>query len=212
MVDIKLIKCNENRIITNEQRDSMLINAEAKYGEFLDALGFDWRNDPNMKDTPHRVAKMYINELLSGCYNESPKITVFDNTNEYYGMIFEGNINVTSLCSHHMQPINGYAYLAYIPKEPGGKIIGLSKLNRIVDWFSRRPQIQENLTKQIADYLEFIIGDNNGIAVMIRAEHGCIKNRGVNQNSIMQTTVLRGTFLTSETARNEFYQYINNLK
>lgn len=212
MQDIRLTKCNENRVLTDKQRESMLIDAEVKYGEFLDALGFDWRNDPNMKDTPHRVAKMYVNELLIGCYNDAPKVTVFNNTNEYYGMIFEGNIKVTSLCSHHMQPINGYAYLAYIPKEPHGKILGLSKLNRIVDWFSRRPQIQENLTKQIADYLEQTLGDNQGIAVVIKAEHGCIKNRGVNQNSVMQTCVLRGAFLENESARNEFYQYINNMK
>jgi len=185
--------------------------AAEKYGEFLTLLGFDWESDPNMKDTPKRVAKMYINELYRGCYDDSPKITAFDNTENYTGIVFEGNITVQSVCSHHIIPFIGNAHVAYIPTK---KIIGLSKLNRIVEYYCRRPQVQENLTQQIHNHISEICEGNGGVAVMIEAKHLCVSMRGVSHSDgIMKTAKLSGAFLKqNELARTEFYNFIAGLK
>lgn len=209
---IPLIKSGENIFhdeVDIEERKKIV---EKKFGEFLTALGYDWENDTNMKETPKRVAKMYIQEVTKGVYFKEPKITAFENINKYIGVIFDGNIDVKSLCSHHFQPFIGKCHFAYIPLK-GSKIVGLSKLNRIVDHFARRPQLQENLTIQIHNYLNKIIGKNKGVAVMIEAQHMCVYLRGVEQNSTMITTELSGAFLEKgNLAREEFYHFINNLK
>ena len=208
----KILKfSNSNISFTEEEQEQLIKDATIKYGEFLDALHFSWRDDPNASNTPYRVAKMWVKEIAKGCYNTPPKITVFDNVDNYTGIVFQGDIDITSLCAHHHQTITGKAYVAYIPSETG-KIVGLSKLNRVVDYFARRPQVQENLTNQIASYLDNILLDNLGIAVMIKGKHGCVKNRGIQQDSTMVTTKLLGAFLTEEKARSEFYKCIDNIK
>jgi len=135
--------------------------AAKKFGEFLDALGCDWKNDPNSKETPTRVAKAYVNDLWAGRYNALPKITTFPNL-EYDGMIFQGNIPLISMCSHHHQTIMGRVHVAYIPKI-NQEIIGLSKINRIVEHYGRRGAIQENLTVRIHDSINSIIKSNKTI-------------------------------------------------
>lgn len=190
-------------------KESIIKEAELKYGEFLTALQFDWRNDPNMKDTPKRVSKMYVNELYAGIYDPAPKITAFDNVDKYDGIVFSGGIDVKSSCSHHVLSFIGKAYVAYIP---GKKIIGLSKLNRIVDWFARRPQVQENLNVQILDYVNEVCEGNGGVAVMIECNHLCTCIRGTMQNSTMITSKLSGAFKDNPAAREEFYDFISFTK
>lgn len=185
--------------------------AEA-YKAFMLALGFDFEADPHSEETPMRVAKAWVNDLARGCYQKPPHIKTFDNTEKYDGCVFQGNIDVKSMCSHHHLPFIGKAHVAYIP-HPEGKMIGLSKLNRVVEWFARRPQVQESLTMQIFQYLNEKIEKNQGIAVLIEASHLCACVRGVNHNSTMQTAKLSGFFFTNEIGtRDEFYQYIANCK
>lgn len=181
--------------------------AREKFDEFLIALGYDINNDPNMKETSKRFVKMLTREIARGTYEAPPKITVFENQYLYSGIVFEGGIDVKSLCSHHLAFIKGKAYVAYIP---GNKVIGLSKLNRIVDWFARRPQLQEQLTVQIHDYISRIL-DCKDVAVLIEAEHMCVSMRGVeNSNSYTTTSKLSGVFLDqSNLSRHEFYNMIN---
>ena len=206
------MKAGENKVLTESQRKQMLENAEFAFGNFLRALGYDWEDDPNMKKTPYRVAKMYVNEVTSGASWEPPKITVFPNESQYDGIVFQGNIPVHSLCAHHFASIVGVCHVAYIPKKDGN-IIGLSKLNRIVDFLSKRPQTQEFLTKQIHDYINDIIPDNQGVIVFIKADHMCVKLRGIEQDSTMQTSYCSGYFKTNEIgSRKEFFDMIVNLK
>jgi len=213
-----LIKSNHNIVLSEDEKQNMIKEATLKYGEFLTALRFDWQNDIQMKETPRRVAKMYANELFNGCYTEEPNITTFNNTDDstdeilsYDGMVFEGNITVNSTCAHHAVAFLGVAHVAYIPTL-GSKVIGLSKLNRIVDFFARRPQIQENLTLQIFNYLNKILPDNQGIAVVIKAQHLCVKIRGIKHDSTMITNKLSGAFMDIHgAARQEFYNNISFL-
>jgi GTP cyclohydrolase I len=207
-----MIKSGQNQISSELSIELKEEQVEIAYGELLTALGYDWQNDPNMKDTPKRVAKMYIHEITSGSYFEEPKVTTFENDGLYSGLIFEGNITVRSLCSHHMMPFFGKAHIAYIPKK-NTKIIGLSKFNRIVDWFAKRPQLQEQLTTQIHDYFVDKLQGCLGVAVMVEADHMCVRMRGVKDDSTMMTTKLSGVFLKNkDRSRDEFYQYINRLK
>jgi GTP cyclohydrolase IA len=190
-------------------REERLQKAQKAYGEFLTAMGFDWENDPNMRETPMRVAKAHYDDLWQGIYYEAPKITAFDNVDQYDGMVFQGNIDLKSICSHHSLPFIGKAHVAYLP---GTKVIGLSKLNRIVEWFARRPQVQENLTMQIHSYINEICENNKGVAVVIEASHMCACVRGVKHNSTMMTSKLSGEFLESHEVREEFYNFIKFLK
>lgn len=207
-----MIKAGENHLLSEDEKEEMMIKAEKAYGEFLTALGYDWQNDPSMKKTPYRVAKVFVKELGGGAYEERPKITVFPNENGYDGIVFQGGIEVHSFCAHHILPFFGEAFVAYIP-EQNGKIVGLSKLNRIVKFLSRRPQTQEYLTKQIHDYLEDTLGDNQGIIVVIKATHTCVRLRGVEDNSEMQTCYCSKYFKTNEIgSRDEFYRMIENYK
>ena len=196
---------NDNLNLSSVQKDDMIEKAAAAYAEFLDALKIDWKNDPNSMDTPKRVAKSFVNDLIEGCYNPPPNITAFDNLNKYDGIVFEGNIDVKSICSHHHLSFIGKAHVAYIP---GEKVIGLSKLNRIVEWFARRPQVQENLTMQIHDYINEVCEGNSGVAVLIEANHLCACVRGVKHDSIMKTAKLSGAFKNNTAARNEFYKFV----
>jgi GTP cyclohydrolase I len=198
-------------ILNENEKQEMLNDAAEAYGEFLTALGFDYKNDPHMTDTPMRVAKSFVNDLYKGIYQGPPKITAFSNTDRYDGMVFQGNIDVKSTCSHHALPFVGKAYVAYLPA-PNGKVIGLSKLNRVVDYFCRMPQVQENLTMQISDYLDKTCEFNLGVAVMIKAGHQCACLRGIQHDSTMITSKLTGAFKDDAKVREEFYNFVKNLK
>jgi GTP cyclohydrolase I len=200
------IESNGNMVLSEKEKEEKIILLEKKFKEIFDIMGFDIENDIQMKDTPKRVAKMYMNELFEGTYSPPPKITVFDNTKQYSEMVTLSGIEIKSLCSHHLLPFVGKATISYIPDK---KVIGLSKLARIAEWFARRPQIQEELTQQIADYIQNIL-EPLGVAVYIEANHTCMSIRGVNGplDSLMKTTALRGVFLDEPETRNEFMNMI----
>lgn len=206
-----LKEANSNITLTADEREKMIRDAAKAYADYLDALKIDWRHDPNSVDTPMRVAKSFVNDLATGCYTEAPKITTFDNTSKYSGIVFQGNIDLKSFCSHHHLPFVGHAHVAYIPSETG-KVIGLSKLNRSVEWFARRPQVQENLTMQIHNFLNAKCKGNNGVAVVIEANHMCACVRGVKHDSTMMTSHLTGAFKENPATREEFYRFIDNVK
>lgn len=195
---------------SEEEKKQMIENASLHYGNYMTALGIDWKNDPNSSDTPMRVAKAFVNDLAQGCYMDAPKITAFDNLDGYDGIVFQGNIDVKSFCSHHHLPFVGHAHVAYIPSTDG-KVIGLSKLNRIVEYFARRPQVQENLTMQIHDYINSVCEGNNGVAVMVEANHMCACVRGVRHDSTMMTSKMSGAFKEDGNARSEFYKFVEKL-
>jgi len=208
----KLKYANGNKPLTEEEKQEMILEASKHYGKYMDALKIDWRNDPNSSETPMRVAKAFVNDLAEGCYNEGPKITAFDNLDGYDGMVFQGNIKVNSFCSHHHLPFIGTAHTAYIPSKEG-KIIGLSKLNRIVEHYARRPQVQENLTMQIHNHIDRVCEGNMGVAVMISANHMCACVRGVKHDATMKTSKLSGEFMRDGSkSRGEFYSFIGDLK
>ncbi len=206
-----LQKANGNLVRTEQEKEKMVEQATEYYGKFMTSLGLDWKKDPHSKDTPLRVTKAYINDLIRGCIESAPKITVFPS--EYDGLIFQGSIEVKSLCSHHHSPFIGKAHIAYIPGKKK-EIIGLSKLNRIVEFYSRRPQVQEELTMQIYTHLNNTIKGNNGIAIMITATHFCACLRGVKHNDCeMKTAKLSGAFMDNKNkVRDEFYNFIADLK
>jgi GTP cyclohydrolase IA len=180
--------------------------AAIRFGQFLTALGVDWKNDPNSSDTPRRVAKAYVYDLWRGRYTSPPEVTAFP-SDGYTGIIFEGGIPLTSMCSHHHGLIQGRVHIAYIPSLEG-KVIGLSKLNRIVEHFGRRGAIQEQLTVAIHNAVDKICEQNIGVAVMVEATHACVSCRGVkHQGASMKTAKLSGAFLDEDSARAEFYEF-----
>ena len=208
----KLKYANGNRPLTEEQKQTMIEEASVHYGKYMTALGFDWENDPNSSDTPRRVAKAFVNDLAEGVYSEGPKITAFDNVDKYDGMVFQGNIKLHSFCSHHHLPFVGTANVGYIPGIDG-KVIGLSKLNRIVEFYARRPQVQENLTMQIHKHIDRVCEKNEGVAVMLEANHMCACVRGVKHDSTMKTARMSGAFLDkTDLTRQEFYDFVRDLK
>jgi GTP cyclohydrolase I len=206
---MELLKyANGNLPQTEQERQKMIEQAAEHYADFMKALKFDFKSDPNSADTPRRVAKAWVNDLITGCYSPPPDITSFDNTDGYDGMVCQNNIKVVSMCSHHHLQFTGRAHVAYIPSKDG-KVIGLSKLNRIVDWFARRPQVQEALTSQIFDYVDVVCEKNKGVAVMIEANHTCCSNRGIKHDSTMRTARVSGAFHDEGGAsRAEFYKFI----
>ena len=208
----KLKYANGSVPLTPKQQERMIKKAAKAYEKYMDALGYDWRDDPNSNDTPMRVAKAWVNDIAEGCYNPEPKITSFDNVDKYDGMVFQGGIKVNSFCSHHHLPFIGVAHTAYIPSH-NGKIIGLSKLNRIVEFYSRRPQVQENLTMQIHKHIDRVCEGNEGVAVMLEANHMCACVRGVKHDATMKTSKLSGEFMNYKShAREEFYSFVGDLK
>lgn len=193
--------------LTERQKATMINAAANAFGLFLDALKCDWRNDPNSDNTPHRVAKAYVNDLWAGRYNGAPNITAFP-SDGYDGMVFEGGIPLTSMCSHHHQTIMGKVHVAYIPGNDS-KVIGLSKLNRLVEHFARRGAIQEQLTVAIHNSIDTIINDNKGVAVMIDATHNCVSCRGVKHGGAsMKTSKLTGAFKDDASTRSEYYEFV----
>lgn len=197
--------------LTEEEKNKIIEEASFHYGNFLTALGCDWKNDPNADRTPYRVAKLFVQDAWSGRFNSEPKITAFP-ADGYSGIVQETNIPLNSMCSHHHERILGTVSIAYIPSETG-KVIGLSKLNRVVKFLSERGSIQEQLTVAIHSAINKICTGNLGVAVHINASHQCIACRGVHhQGASMQTAKLSGCFLEEDAARAEFYKNIELAK
>jgi len=202
----QLFDANGNLPISREERDVMIEQVTEKFGDIFNILRID-RNDPNSMNTPHRLAKMWVNELFAGRYEPAPKITVFPNRKQVDELIISRDITVMSVCSHHWQPISGTCAIGYIP---GDHVLGLSKLSRIVEWFSRRGQIQEELGEQIADFIEDIIKPK-ALGVVIESKHYCMIARGVNESedkASMVTSVMRGSLRDELPLRNEFLTLI----
>ena len=178
---------------------------EEKFRDIMNIMGLDLTDD-SLQGTPHRVAKMYIKEIFSGLNPANkPAVKLFENKYQYKEMLVERNITFYSNCEHHFVPIIGKAHVAYIS---GGKVIGLSKLNRIVQFFAKRPQVQERLTIQIAEELKRVM-ETEDVAVLIDAVHLCVSSRGVHDfNSATVTSSYSGAF-NNEATRNEFLKYVN---
>lgn len=193
------------------EKEYRIEQAELHMAEVLKWLGYDIEHDPNMNDTPRRYIKILANEICKGTYEKMPKITNFENTSGYDGIVFQGNITVRSMCAHHLAFIHGRCHVAYVA-DKGAPVIGLSKLNRVVDYYARRPQMQEQLTQQIHDALDKLIPGNHGIAVVIEARHTCVSMRGIEDaNSAMSTAKLSGAFEHESSCRKEFYDMIERL-
>ncbi|OCG76143.1 GTP cyclohydrolase I FolE [Gilliamella sp. Occ4-3] len=191
-------------VIDNNERKAKI---ESHFREIMKLMELDLSDD-SLAQTPHRVSKMYVDEIFSGLYYENfPKITLIENKMQVDEMITVRDITLTSVCEHHFVTIDGKATVSYIPKD---KVIGLSKINRIVTFFSQRPQVQERLTQQILVALQTLLGTVN-VAVSIDATHYCVKARGIkDSNSITTTTALGGGFKTNPSTRQEFLRALNH--
>ncbi|MCU0426859.1 MAG: GTP cyclohydrolase I [Candidatus Kapabacteria bacterium] len=203
----RLFDANGNAVLAEAEKDEMKRLAEQKMQELFDILRID-RNDPNSRETPHRLAKMWVDEIFRGRYEAPPKCTVFPNRKNVDELVISKGIAVMSVCSHHWQTISGTCAIGYVP---GESVIGLSKLTRIVDWFGRRGQIQEELGEQIADYLNTLLKPK-AVIVVIKSRHYCMIARGVNSEedkALMITTAVRGSITHNEAQRNEFMTLIS---
>jgi GTP cyclohydrolase I len=206
--DVKLPRlCNEAvEDMTPADREAMTALAALKIEELFDVLRIDHRNDHNTRDTPKRVARMFVEEILNGRYTAAPAITEFDNALGYDDLIVTGPIEVRSACAHHLMPIYGQAYIGILPAADG-KIIGLSKYDRIVEHFAARLQIQEELVKQIGQYIVDVT-QPRGLAVRISAVHMCKTQRGVRstRRSRMVSTCYFGELSENGALKSEFLQ------
>jgi len=202
--------CNDNiPELSDNARDELRENVAKAFQGVLDALLIDTENDHNTKETAHRVAKMYVDEIFRGRYYPKPKITAFPNSKEYDQIYTVGPISVRATCAHHFQNIVGKCWVGV---KPGKKVIGLSKFNRLVDWICSRPTIQEEMTEQIADEIERTT-QAKGVAVVVRAEHHCMIHRGVKEHeSDMVTSVMRGEFRENPSLKAEFLSLIDMKK
>ena len=196
------MKADAFKLSDEEKKERIAILFE----EIMDVMGLDLTDD-SLKGTPKRVAKMYIDEIFSGLNPvNKPKVALFDNKYQYNQMLVEKNITFYSNCEHHFVPIIGKAHVSYISS---GKVIGLSKLNRIVQYYAKRPQVQERLTNQIAEDLKSIL-ETEDVAVIIDAKHLCVSSRGIKDDtSATVTTYYGGQFNTPEKI-SELHNYINN--
>ena len=174
------------------------------FGKIMEELGLDL-NDDSLSGSPYRVAKMYVKELFYGLNPKNkPKLSVFDNKYGYQKMLVEQNITVDSCCEHHFLPITGFAHVAYIPKK---KVIGLSKLNRIVDYYAHRPQVQERLSVQILKELQDKL-ETKDVIVMICAKHLCVSSRGIKDKNSLTTTIEYGGCFENESTRQDFFRIV----
>ncbi|AIN71910.1 GTP cyclohydrolase [Flavobacterium psychrophilum] len=188
--------------------DQKMQNIEKHFYDIMQELGLDMTDD-SLQGTPHRVAKMFIQEIFSGLDPKNkPTISTFDNEYHYDKMLVEANISFNSTCEHHFLPIFGKAHIGYISS---GKVIGLSKLNRIVDYFSRRPQVQERLIMQIFNDLKIALNTENVIVVM-EAKHLCVSSRGIKHESSFTSTIQYGGIFNEKENRNDFFNMINSEK
>jgi|TARA_R110000822_G_scaffold80321_2_gene191470 GTP cyclohydrolase I len=198
--------------LTQDEKDIMIQTAADAFGQFLDALRCDWRNDPNSMETPKRVAKAYVNDLWAGRYNAMSDITSFP-SDGYDGIVIERNIPITSMCSHHHQTIRGVVHVGYVVGDEG-RVIGLSKLNRIIEHFGRRGAIQEQFTSAVHQAIDKICELNRGVIVTVVATHNCVSCRGVKHDGAsMITTKASGVFRDNNNlSRKEFFDSlkINN--
>jgi len=200
------IKANGNQPLTEKELAKKQKKMEKVFQDFFKVLDFDTENDPNIKESSQRMAKMWVRELLEGNFSEEPKITTFPNQQNTDQMIISGPIKVDSVCSHHGITIAGSCYIAYIP---GDEVIGISKFSRIVRFFSRRMQIQEEMTQQISDYIQNLMKPK-GIIVFMKCRHFCEIARGVREENIwMTTSSVQGVFKENASARQEFFNLIN---
>lgn len=188
-------------IQTGLSRTDKIEIIEQKFTDIMNTLGLDLSDD-SLAETPKRVAKMYVGEIFWGLdYEAFPKCTTVDNKMNYNEMVVERNVSVQSNCEHHFVIIDGLATVAYVPKN---KVLGLSKINRIVEYFSKRPQIQERLTEQVFHALQYIL-ETEDVAVLLDCQHYCVKSRGVEDTGSSTVTVrLGGGFKDDPSARNEF--------
>ena len=176
------------------------------FEEIMDVMGLDLTDD-SLQGTPKRIAKMYIDEIFSGLNpSNKPKVALFDNKYQYNQMLVEKNITFYSNCEHHFVPIIGKAHVAYISS---GKVIGLSKLNRIVQYYAKRPQVQERLTNQIAEELKTIL-ETDDVAVIIDAKHLCVSSRGIKDDTSATVTSFYGGQFNKSEKITELQNYINN--
>ena len=189
-----------------EKTDAQKIKAiEYYFAQILEELGLDLTDD-SLSGTPYRVAKMYVKELFYGLDPKNkPKISLFDNKYRYGKMLVEKNISLDSLCEHHFLPINGYAHVAYIPKD---KVIGLSKINRVVDYYAHRPQVQERLSLQILNELKETL-QTEDVMVMISAKHLCVSQRGIKDKESSTTTLEYSGLFNEKSYRDEFFKCIS---
>ncbi|MBP6586055.1 MAG: GTP cyclohydrolase I FolE [Flavobacterium sp.] len=177
---------------------------ERHFHSIMEEMGLDMTDD-SLQGTPHRVAKMFIQEIFSGLDPKNkPKISVFENSYNYDKMLVEANISFNSTCEHHFLPIIGKAHIGYVSS---GKVIGLSKLNRIVDYYSRRPQVQERLIMQIFNELKSVLETDNVIVVM-EATHLCVSSRGIKDESSFTSTIQYGGIFNEKENRNDFFNMI----
>lgn len=197
---------NISEYITDKEKDMLVDELTGKFEGVLDSLIIDRHTDPNSMGTARRLAKMYVYEIMSGRYDESPNATAFPNDTEgaYEGMLVVRS-ELKSMCSHHHQPVSGVAYIGIIA---GPKLIGLSKYSRIAQWCARRGTLQEELCMDIAREIQNATGSAD-VAVYIQATHGCCENRGIMaHSSLTQTTVLHGAFKTDAGVKKEFFDNI----
>ena len=203
-----LVKCGVETptIETKLDRKDKIDIIEKHFDVIMQTLGLDLSDD-SLIETPKRVAKMFVNEIFWGLdYDAFPKCTAVDNKMKYDEMVVERNVNVQSNCEHHFVIIDGLATVGYIPKT---KVLGLSKINRVVEYFSKRPQIQERLTEQIYHALQYIL-DTDDIGVVIHAQHYCVKSRGVEDTgSSTVTSKLGGVFKADPSVRAEFMRMVS---
>jgi GTP cyclohydrolase I len=188
----------------DQSEDEKIAAIEERFAEIMDILGLDLTDD-SLRGTPKRVAKMYVKEIFNGLNPANkPKMALFENKYKYNEMLVEKNISFYSNCEHHFVPIMGKAHIAYISN---GTVVGLSKLNRLVDYFAKRPQVQERLTMQIAKELQKDLGTDN-VAVLIDAKHLCVASRGVEDDTSSTVTAFYGGKFKDEKVREEFLRYL----
>jgi GTP cyclohydrolase I len=206
---LKSINLSTPTIDTGKLSSEKIAGITAHFEAILKLIGMDLSDD-SLCDTPARVAKMYVNEIFWGLNPEYfPKCTTIENKMGYNEMVLEKNVNVKSTCEHHFVCIDGFATVAYIPNE---KVIGLSKIGRIVEYFSKRPQVQERLTEQIYHALSHVL-DTPNVAVVIDADHYCVKSRGLqDQSSRTYTSKLGGVFHSNPNTRAEFMNFVTKGK
>jgi GTP cyclohydrolase I len=202
-----LLEDGYHRSLNDDEKWGIVNNAEKAYGNFLTALGVDWENDPNSMETPRRVAKAYVFDLWKGRYELPTDITTFP-SDGYAGIVLERDIPIVSMCSHHHQAILGKAHIAYIPGEDG-KVVGLSKLNRIVEHFARRGAIQEQLTVAIHNAIQ-AVAETENVMVVVHSYHNCVSCRGVKHfGASMVTSEVSGVFADhSRTAKMEVIEML----
>ncbi len=177
---------------------------EHHFEQIMEALGLDLTDD-SLRGTPHRVAKMFVQEIFSGLHPDNkPKVSVFENSYHYDKMLVEANINFNSTCEHHFLPIIGKAHIGYVSN---GKVIGLSKLNRIVDYFARRPQVQERMVMQVFNELKEVL-DTEDVMVVMEAKHLCVSSRGIKDETSFTSTLQYGGIFEQKEFRDDFFRLL----